>query len=137
VTRPPVDWADRAVLAGLARLLPRSVWRGLFVQPTTLLRWHGDLVRRRWSYSHRRGRPATAADLRDLVLRLARENPTWGYRMLILGCRQLRSVLAEYGDHTTFTVPTAPWGSHHRSGRPNHRSSYQLEASRDEVASVG
>ncbi len=50
VTRPAVDWADRAVLAGLARLLPRSVWHGLFVQPATLLRWHRDLVRRRWSY---------------------------------------------------------------------------------------
>jgi hypothetical protein len=50
VTRPAVDWADRAVLAGLARLLPRSVWHGLFVQPATLLRWHRDLVRRRWSH---------------------------------------------------------------------------------------
>src|SRR6266511_368993 len=46
VTRPRVDWADRAVLAGLARLLPRPAWRGLFVQPATLLRWHRDLVRR-------------------------------------------------------------------------------------------
>ena len=41
--RPRVDWADRAVLAGLARLLPRPVWRGLLVQPATLLRWHRDL----------------------------------------------------------------------------------------------
>ena len=45
--RPRVDWADRAVLAGLARLLPRPVWRGLHEQPATLLRWHRDLVRRR------------------------------------------------------------------------------------------
>jgi putative transposase len=82
VTRPPVNWADRAVLAGLARLLPRSVWRGRFVQPATLLRWHRDLVRRRWSYPHRRGRPAMAAEIRALVLRLARENPIWGYRRI-------------------------------------------------------
>src|SRR5215213_3480642 len=55
VARPRIDWADRAVLAGLSRLLPRSVWRGLFVQPATLLRWHRDLVRRRWTYPHQRG----------------------------------------------------------------------------------
>ena len=76
VTRPRVDWADRAVLAALARLLPRPAWRGLFVQPETLLRWHRDLVRRRWTYLHRRGRPAVATETRALVLRLARENPT-------------------------------------------------------------
>src|SRR5512132_223543 len=82
VTRPRVDWADRALLAGLARLLPRPAWRGLFVQPATLLRWHRDLVRRRWTYPHRRGRPAVTAELRQLVLRLARENSTWGYRRI-------------------------------------------------------
>ncbi len=68
------------MLAGLVRLLPCPAWRGLFVQPATVLRWHRDLVRRRWSYPHRRGRPAVATEVRELVLRLARENPTWGYR---------------------------------------------------------
>jgi putative transposase len=82
MTRPPVDWVDRAVLAGLARLLPRSVWHGLFVQPATLLHWHRDLVRRRWSHPHRRGRPGISSEIRALVLRLARENPTWGYRRI-------------------------------------------------------
>ena len=82
VVRPRVDWADRAVLAGLARLLPRPSWNRLFVRPETLLRWHQDLVRRRWSYPHRRGRPGVALEIRDLVLRLARENPTWGYRRI-------------------------------------------------------
>jgi putative transposase len=81
VARPSVDWADRAVLAGLARLLPRPAWHGL-VQPATLLRWHRDLVRRRRTYPHRRGRPGVTADIHRLVLRLARENPTWGYRRI-------------------------------------------------------
>jgi hypothetical protein len=80
VARPRLDWADRAALAVLARRLPRSVWRGRFVHPATLLRWHRGLVRRRWGYSHQCGRPPVAAELRELVLRLARENPTWGYR---------------------------------------------------------
>jgi putative transposase len=82
VARPRVDWADRAVLAGLARLLPRPAWRGVFAQPATLLRWHRDLVRRRWSYPHRRGRPSIWSEIRPLVPRLARENPTWGYRRI-------------------------------------------------------
>jgi putative transposase len=82
VARPRVDWADRAVLAGLARLLPRPSWNRLFVRPETLLRWHQDLVRRRWSYPHPRGRPAVPAELRVLVVRLASENPTWGYRRI-------------------------------------------------------
>jgi hypothetical protein len=77
VARPPLDWADRAVLAGLVRLLPRRpTWQGLFVPPATLLGWHRDLVRCRWTYPHRRGRPSVAVELRALVLRLARENPT-------------------------------------------------------------
>jgi putative transposase len=82
VTRPQLDWADRAVLAGLVRLLPRPAWRGLFIQPATLLRWHRDLVRRCWTYPHRRGRPPVSTGLRALVLRLARGNPTWGYRRI-------------------------------------------------------
>jgi putative transposase len=82
VARPCVDWADRAVLAGLVRLLPRPARRGLFVQPTTLLRWHRDLVRRRWTYPHRRGRPPVTTEVRALVLRLAGDNPTWGYRRI-------------------------------------------------------
>jgi putative transposase len=82
VTRPKTAWADRAVLTGLARLLPRPAWQGLFVQPATLLRWHRDLVRRRWTYPHRRGRPGISSEIRTLVLRLARENLTWGYRRI-------------------------------------------------------
>jgi putative transposase len=108
VTRPRVDWADRAVLAGLARLLPRPAWQGLFVQPATLLRWHRDLVRRRWRYPHRRGRPAVAAELRGLVLRLARENPTWG-------CRRIHGELCRLGYRGRIGASTV-WSILHRAG---------------------
>lgn len=82
VSRPRVDWPDRAVLAGLARLLPRPLRDGLFVRPATLLRWHRDLVRRRWTYPSRRGRPSIDGEIRRLVVRLAKENSTWGYRRI-------------------------------------------------------
>jgi hypothetical protein len=77
-----VDWADRASWSDWPRLLPRPSWHRLFVRPETLLRWHQDLVRRRWRDPHRRGRPAVTGELRALVVRLARENPTWGYRRI-------------------------------------------------------
>jgi putative transposase len=84
VARPQLTPADRALLAAFSRVLPRQTWkRSLFVTPGTLLRWHRELVARRWTYPHRRpGRPPTAADLRELVLRFARENPNWGYRRI-------------------------------------------------------
>src|SRR5271168_3245411 len=81
VHRPALEPADRAVLAGLARLLPRRRLGDFFVRPETLLRWHRDLVARRWTYPHRRpGRPGIAKGTTAVVLRLARENPQWGYR---------------------------------------------------------
>ncbi len=84
VARPQLTPADRALLAAFSRVLPRRAWkRSLFVTPATLLRWHRELVARRWTYQHRRpGRPLTAAELRELVLQFARENPGWGYRRI-------------------------------------------------------
>jgi putative transposase len=82
VTRPDLRPSDRALLAGLSRLLGRRRRGRFFVQPETLLRWHRDLVRRRWTYPHRSGRPKVPAGTIAIVLRLARENPTWGYRRI-------------------------------------------------------
>ena len=85
VKDPRLSWADRAVLAALARLLPGSQLRQLrlIVCPRTLLRWHADLVRRRWAYPRRApGRPRTAPTVRALVLEMARDNPGWGYRRI-------------------------------------------------------
>ena len=80
VARPQLTQADRALLAAFSRVLPRQAWKtSLLVKPATLLRWHRELIGRRWTYPHRRcGRPATNAEIRTLVVRLAREHPGWG-----------------------------------------------------------
>jgi transposase InsO family protein len=83
VQRPKLEPADRIVLAALSRLLPRSRWPIFLVTPATLLRWHRQLIARHWTYPHARpGRPPVAAQVRDLVLRLAAENTTWGHRRI-------------------------------------------------------
>ena len=81
VARPALRPSDRAVLAGLSRLLSAPRRGRFFVRPETLMRWHRDLVRRHWTYARRQpGRPSVPAGTVSVILRLARENPTWGYR---------------------------------------------------------
>ena len=105
--RPRLQPTDRALLAALSRLLPRARWSVFLVQPETLLRWHRRMICRRWTYpttSH--GRPAISDEAQQLVVRLARENPRWGYQrihgeLLRLGCRvsasSIRRVLRAHG----------------------------------------
>ena len=81
--RPQLTTNDRLFLVAASRLLPRSRWRSFLVTPTTLLRWHRLLVARRWTYSGRSGRPPIGDEIRELVLRLARENPRWGYQRIV------------------------------------------------------
>jgi putative transposase len=81
--RPRIRWTDRAVIAALTRLLPVRRRFGLFVTPSTILRWHRQLVTRQWTtHPARPGRPGIPAGLRGLVVRLATDNPTWGYRRI-------------------------------------------------------
>ncbi len=85
--RPKLTWADRALLAALLGVIPKARRHGLRlpVTPDTILRWHRDIIRRRRaarSMRGRTGRPATRPNVRALVLRLARDNPEWGYRRI-------------------------------------------------------
>ena len=85
VKTPRLSWADRAVMAALARLLSRGQLGqlSLIISPRTVLRWHARLVRRHWTYPRRApGRPLTAKPVRALVLEMARDNPGWGYRRI-------------------------------------------------------
>jgi putative transposase len=103
---------DRAILAAFARGLPRGAWARLSVRPATLLRWHRQLVRRRWTYPHRLpGRPPLDRQVQTLVLRLARENPRWGYRRIVgelqglgisVSATSVRTILLRHG------LPPAP-----------------------------
>jgi transposase InsO family protein len=84
VTRPCLTWSDRALIVLLASLVPRERWRSFLVRPETILRWPRSLVKKRWTYPHRRpGRPALTDETVGLICRLARENPRWGYLRIV------------------------------------------------------
>jgi hypothetical protein len=140
--RPGLQPKDRALLTALSRLLPRVRWSAFLVQPETLLRWHRRMVRRRWTYPITFiGRPPVPEEVQQLVVRLARENPRWGYQrihgeLLRLGCRvsasSIRRVLRAHGIDPAPDAPqpvgdrscaSRPPGSWRATSSPSTRSS--------------
>jgi len=108
VKRPRLNRFDRVLFAAASTRLPRGSWSSFMVRPETLLRWHRELVQRKWTYRRRGhpGRPPIEPDLRDLLVRLGRENPRWGYQrirgeLLKLGIRisatTVRTILLRHG----------------------------------------
>jgi putative transposase len=83
VHRPTFRPADRWFLAAASRLFPRVKWPVFLVKPATLLRWHRRMVAKHWTYARRPGRPAIGKERRVLIVRLARENPRWGYQRIV------------------------------------------------------
>jgi transposase InsO family protein len=109
--RPRLDWADRALFAGLIRLLPEPLRTLRLVTPVTILRWHRRLVAKKWTYPHRTGRPPVDDVITELIERMARDNPTWGYQRIVgellklghrVGSSTVRRVLLRGG------IPPAP-----------------------------
>jgi putative transposase len=84
VKRPRLNRRDRVLLAAASRAMTKTSWSSFIVRPETLLRWHRELVRKKWTYRRtgHPGRPPVDADVRDLVVRLGRENPRWGYQRI-------------------------------------------------------
>ena len=111
VARPKPDWADRAVLAALTWLAP-TVRAHRLVAPGTLLAWHRRLITGKWTYPNQAGRPGTSQEIRDLVLRLAQENPAWGYR-------KVHGELCRLGHHVSATVRRILRARRRRPAPPN------------------
>src|SRR5207244_2161430 len=129
VARPRVRASDRAILAALARVLPRER-RSFLVQPATLLRWHRELVRRRWTYERRlAGRRPLPAKVRQLVLRLAAENASWAYHPWRARRARLRALAEQRLEHPQLrgrrscaaATRCGPAGAPASAGGPAHR----------------
>lgn len=125
IDRPNLTDRDRGLLGAVAAVLPRWRREGWLVTPDTLLRWHRRRIARHWTYEHRRpGRPRTATHIRKLAVRMARENPTWGYRRIhgelrrlghTIGASTVWQILKDHGIDPSPTRTSTTWSQLLRS----------------------
>ncbi len=128
--RPKLEPTDRALLAAVSRVLPRSRWSCFFVKPDTLLRWHRRLVAGAWTYPHRQtGRPPLDQEVQQLIVRLARENPRWGYQ-------RIRGELQRLGTHASATAIRSTLRRHGLDPAPRRASTSWPAFLRQQAAGI-
>jgi putative transposase len=128
--RPRLEPADRALLAAVSRVLPRSRWSCFFVKPDTLLRWHRRLVAGAWTYPHRQiGRPPLDQEVQQLIVRLATENPRWGYQ-------RIKGELQRLGMHASATAIRSTLRRHGLDPAPRRANSSWPAFLRQQAAGI-
>ena len=117
IKRPKLRRRDKLFLSAMSRMLPRERWAAFIVTPATLVRWHRELVRRKWTYRHRRGpgRPPIDPETRALIVRMARESPRWG-------CVRIKGELQGLGIGLRHDDPYDPSSRGSRAGAAPGRS---------------
>jgi hypothetical protein len=129
-SRPRLEPTDRALLAAVSRVLPRSRWSCFFVKPDTLLRWHRRLLAGAWTYPHHQiGRPPLDQEIQQLIVRLATENPRWGYQ-------RIRGELQRLGMHASATAIRSTLRRHGLDPAPRRASSSWPAFLRQQAAGI-